>query len=103
MTLRVGAHDYRTDPLLPQKDGVNFAHENISALLKTADPSELAVEFHDFPRLLEDEDAAREALGRLDCVVSNVGPHAQYYFWLREKLGLDFRIVRDVRTAIWSG
>ena len=102
MTVRVGAHDYRTDPLLPQKDGVNFAHENISALLKAADPSELTVEFHDFPHLLEDEGAAREALGGLDCVVSNIGPHAQYYFWLREKLGLDFRIVRDVRTAIWS-
>lgn len=102
MTVRVGAHDYRTDPLLPQKDGVNFAHENISALLKAADPSELVVEFHDFPHLLEDEDAARDALSGLDCVVSNIGPHAQYYFWLREKLGLDFRIVRDVRTAIWS-
>ena len=102
MTLRVGAHDYRTDPLLPQKDGVNFAHENISALLKAADPAQFAVEFHDFPNLLEDEDAARKALDGLDCVVSNIGPHAQYYFWLREKLGLDFRIVRDVRTAIWS-
>jgi len=102
VTLRVGAHDYRTDPLLPQKDGVNFAHENISALLKAAAPSQFTVEFHDFPRLLEDEGAAHAALEGLDCVVSNVGPHAQYYFWLREKLGLDFRIVRDVRTAIWS-
>jgi glycosyltransferase involved in cell wall biosynthesis len=100
--LRIGAHDYRTDPLLPQKDGVNFAHENISALLKTAEVPGLSVEFHDFPRLLADEGAARAALVGLDGVVSNVGPHAQYYFWLREKLGLDFRIVRDVRTAIWS-
>lgn len=102
MTLRVGAHDYRTDPLLPQKDGVNFAHENISDLLRCADPTKLSVVFHDFPRLLEDESYARDALEGLDCVVSNIGPHAQYYFWLREKLGLDFRIVRDVRTAIWS-
>lgn len=102
LILRVAAHDYRTDPLLPQKDGVNFAHENISALLKAADVRGMSVEFHDVRRLLENEDHARAALDGVDCVVSNIGPHAQYYFWLRERLGLDFRIVRDVRTAIWS-
>jgi hypothetical protein len=25
------------------------------------------------------------------------------YFYLREKLGLDFRIIRDVRTGLWNG
>jgi glycosyltransferase involved in cell wall biosynthesis len=100
--LRIGVHDYRTDPLLPQKDGVNFAHENISALLRSARGSGLSIEFHDFNALMADLDLARDTLGGLDCVVSNIGPHAQYYFWLRETLGLDFRIVRDVRTAIWS-
>jgi hypothetical protein len=100
--LRIGVHDYRTDPLLPQKDGVNFAHENISALLRTASGSGLSIEFHDVNALLGDLDQARKTLGGVECVVSNIGPHAQYYFWLREKLGLDFRIVRDVRTAIWS-
>lgn len=100
--MRVGLHDYRTDPLLPQKDGVNFAHENIAQLLRGAQTAERQVEFHDLNRLLADDDHAREVLTGLDCVVSNVGPHAQYYFWLRDKLGLDFRILRDVRTAIWS-
>lgn len=100
--MRIGVHDYRTDPLLPQKDGVNFAHENISALLRAADGPELSVEFHDVVALLSDPDLARETLSGVDCVVSNIGPHAQYYFWLREQTGLDFRIVRDVRTAIWS-
>lgn len=99
---RVGLHDYVTDPLLPQKDGANLAHENITQLLKTCSAPHLEIRFHDFMRLLEDEDYARLTLGDLDCVVSNVGPHAHYYFWLRERLGLDFRIIRDVRTAIWS-
>ncbi len=102
MTTRVSLHDYRTDPLLPQKDGVNLAHENISSLLRQRTDSNLVVEFHDFTRLLADEAYARSVLAEVDCVVSNVGPHAHFYFWLRERLGLDFRILRDVRTAIWS-
>jgi glycosyltransferase involved in cell wall biosynthesis len=100
--MRVTLHDYATDPALPQKDGVNLAHENIAALLRRDAGPGLEVEFHDFTRLLADEAYAREVLGRADCVVSNVGPHAHHYFWLRERLGLGFRIVRDVRTAIWS-
>ncbi|MCP5428922.1 MAG: hypothetical protein H6962_01440 [Chromatiaceae bacterium] len=32
--MRITLHDYVTDPLLTQKDGVNLAHENIAALLR---------------------------------------------------------------------
>src|SRR5690606_9279611 len=95
-SMRVTLHDYATDPSLPQKDGVNLAHENIAALLKERGDRGLDVRFHDFTRLLADEDYARRVLSAADCVVSNVGPHAHYYFWLRERLGLDFRILRDV-------
>ena len=101
-SLRVGLHAYRTDPLLSQRDGVNMAHENITQLLRQLDDPNIAVHFHDFPELLANEDYARVVLTPLDCVVSNAGPHAHYYFHLRERLGLDFRIIRDVRTAIWS-
>lgn len=100
--MRVTLHDYVTDPALPQKDGVNLAHENITTLLRGAASPRLTVTFHDFNRLLTDDAYARDILCATDCVVSNVGPHAHYYFHLREKLGLDFRIFRDVRTAIWS-
>lgn len=100
--MRITLHDYLTDPSLSQKDGVNLAHENIAALLKDHSREHMAVAFHDMNRLLADEAYAREILGAADCVISNVGPHAHYYFHLREKLGLDFRIFRDVRTAIWS-
>lgn len=100
--MRIGLHAYKTDPLLPQRDGVNFAHENITQLLSEVDNTDLNVEFHDFTEILSDLDHAYDVLRKLDCVFSNVGPHAHYYFWLREKLGLNFRIVRDVRTAIWS-
>ncbi|MES2497573.1 MAG: glycosyltransferase [Pseudomonadota bacterium] len=102
MTTRVTLHDYRTDPLLPQKDGVNLAHENFATLLRQQDDPNLIVSFHDFTRLLVDETYAHAMLDDVDCVVSNVGPHAHFYFWLREQLGLNYRIIRDARTAIWS-
>ena len=100
--MRVGVHAYQTDPLLPQRDGVNFAHENFTFLLQNVVDPELEVEFHSFNGLIADAKLAVKTLRGLDCVFSNVGPHAHYYFWLREELGLNFRIVRDVRTAIWS-
>ncbi len=100
--MRITLHDYVTDPSLPQKDGVNLAHENISALMKACADDALTVAFHDFNRLLTDEGYAREMLGNADCVISNVGPHAHYYFYLRERYNLQYRIVRDVRTALWS-
>lgn len=100
--MRIGVHAYETDPLLPQRDGVNFAHENFTRLLRKVVDHELDIEFHDFNDLISDSDQAFKVLRGLDCVFSNVGPHAHYYFWLRERLGLDFRIIRDARTAIWS-
>lgn len=95
-------HQYVTDPGLPQRDGVNLAHENITAIMKGYAGNEFKVLFHDFNRLLSDENYAVEVLGNADCVISNVGPHAHYYFFLRERYRLRYRIFRDVRTAIWS-
>ena len=100
--MRVTFHDYLTDPALSQRDGVNLAHENIASLLKSAHGNGIEASSHDFNRLLADDSYARNVLTKTDCVVSNVGPHAHFYFQLREKLSLDFRIVRDVRTALWS-
>lgn len=100
--LNVTLHEYITDPALPQKDGVNLAHDNICALMRSQLGKSLDVVFHDFNRLLVDDDYARNVLETADCVISNVGPHAHYYFHLRDRLGLNYRIFRDVRTAIWS-
>ena len=102
MPMKVTLHDYVTDPALTQKDGVNLAHENIAALMRAHAGESFEVRFHDFNRLLKDEAYARAILDDIDCVISNVGPHAHYYFYLRHRYGLDFKIFRDVRTAIWS-
>ena len=100
--MKITLHDYRTDPALTQKDGVNLAHENIGSLMRTATNEQTEVVFHDFNRLLKDTDYAQEILGNVDLVISNVGPHAHYYFYLRERYSFNYRILRDVRTAIWS-
>ena len=100
--MRVSLHDYRTDPRLAQRDGVNLAHTELTALFRRLDSPDLEVDFHDFMRLCTDLGYARSVLAYADCVISNVGPHAHYYFYLRDKLDLSFRIIRDVRTALWS-
>lgn len=99
---RVAVHRFRSDDSLPQRDGVNLAHTEVNALLAAPLAHSLEVTFHDFDALLRSDAAASRALQGVDCVLSNVGPHAHYYYALRERLGLDFRIVRDIKTALWS-
>jgi len=100
--LKITLHEYATDPSLPQKDGVNLAHENIATLARQSDHPSLQFVFHDFVRLISDRNYALSVLSACDCVIANVGPHAHFYFWLREQLELSFIIISDVRTAIWS-
>jgi hypothetical protein len=102
MTVRVSLHAYQSDPSLPQRDGVNISQTEIVAMLRRLDTPDIRVEFHDFGRLCSDRRYAADVLSKTDCVLSVVGPHAHYYHHLREQLGLEFRILRDVRTALWS-
>ena len=103
MPIRVALHRFESDPALQQRDGVNLAHTEINRLLEEEAPPGLRAEFHDFDRLLRDPRYAAETLAGVDCVLCNVGPHAHYYHQLRERMGLSFRIVRDIKTALWSG
>ena len=95
-------HHYKTHPELPQKDGVNHAHEEISEILSSKQRDGLDVKTHDFEKLIKDEKYAIDSLNRCKCVISNVGPHAHYYFYIREKYGFKYKIIRDARTALWS-
>ena len=102
MAITITLHRFESDPNLQQRDGVNLAHTEINRLLDTAQLPGLEIQFHDFDRLLRDRDYAIEKLSNVDCVLCNVGPHGHYYFYLRHTLGLNFRIVRDIKTALWS-
>jgi len=98
---RVGYHAFHTYERHPGRDGANRAYEEIGRLL--SDETRLDVVPHDIRSLLDDEFQAIRVLGACDVVVASVGPHAHFYHFLRQKHGLSFRIVRDVRTALWNG
>lgn len=100
--MRISLYAYQSDPSLSQKDGVNISHTEIARLMRSTKDSRIRIHFHDFLRVCNDEKYAYEVLSQVDCVISNVGPHAHYYFYLREKFGLNFKIIRDIRTALWS-
>lgn len=102
MTTRIALHRFVSDRNAPQRDGVNLAHTEINALLQLPEANGFDFQFHDFDRALRDDDYARACLSDVDCVLCNVGPNAHYYHHLRERLQLNFRIVRDVKTALWS-
>lgn len=103
MKLKIAIHNFHTNPNNSSaRDGANFAYSEYVQLLNNNDQN-IQVKIHDFNRLCQDDSYAYTVLKDCDCVVSNVGPHAYIYFYLRQKLQLDFRIVRDVRTALWNG
>jgi glycosyltransferase involved in cell wall biosynthesis len=96
-----GFHRFRSYAGHPGKDGANFAYAEVGRLL--GESPEVRARPHDVVELFRSDEAAREALTGCDVVVATVGPHAYLYFSLRERLGLDFTIVRDARTALWNG
>jgi glycosyltransferase involved in cell wall biosynthesis len=98
---RVGLHRFETYARHTGRDGANLAYSELVRLLDES--PDIHVVPHDVVRLFEDDAMARSALANCDVVVSTVGPHAYLYFYLRERLGLAYRIVRDVRTALWNG
>jgi hypothetical protein len=97
----VGYHPFETYAGHPGKDGANFDYVEQVELVE-ADGG-VVPRPHNLVDLCRSDAAAREALGGVDVVMTTVGPHAYFYFYLRERLGLNFRIVRDVRTAFWNG
>ena len=82
--------------------GANLYYHEVRELLS----SESGTTLHSLKGLLADPRAAREALAVLDeegVALCNAGPYAYVYHHLREKLGLRFRIVRDVQAAFHAG
>ncbi|MDQ5822820.1 MAG: glycosyltransferase family 4 protein [Chloroflexota bacterium] len=99
--VRVGIHLFHTYQQYNGRDGANLAYAEIGRLLNEDRRVQLIP--HDIVRLCTDDRVARETLACCDVVVATVGPHAYLYFYLRKKLGLSYRIIRDVRTALWNG
>lgn len=92
--MRVHAHDYRGPDVSGIYDGAVLMHRQVLDLL---DRRELHT--HDLtagPDCLAD---VRDG----DLVYAGSGPYAFLYHHWRERTGREFRIAREVHTALWSG
>jgi glycosyltransferase involved in cell wall biosynthesis len=87
--------------------GAVKCYSQIADILSRAPSKGHRTEQHNFWRLLRGSQSAQAAfvktLGPDDLLISNVGPYAHFYHYLREKFGGEFRIIRDIRTSSWAG
>ncbi|WP_031079254.1 glycosyltransferase [Streptomyces sp. NRRL S-118] len=93
--MRLHTHDYRAPDTDGIVDGAILMHREMSQLLARRG----SVALHDLtagPRCVA-------GLGGGDVVYAGSGPYAFLYHHWREQCGGDFRIVREVHTALWSG
>ncbi|QUH01949.1 glycosyltransferase [Saccharopolyspora erythraea] len=93
--MRVHAHDYRSLDVSGILDGAILMHRQIAHLLTRRQN----VFLHDLTRGAEQVRGLRDG----DVVYAGSGPYAYLYHRWRERNGVDFRIVREVHTALWSG
>jgi glycosyltransferase involved in cell wall biosynthesis len=73
-------------------NGANLFYQDVSEILK----NEKNCHAHDFRDWLDNPPS------NFDAVISNIGPYAYFYFYLREKYSLKFNIIRDVQTSFLS-
>jgi glycosyltransferase involved in cell wall biosynthesis len=89
-----------------EKSGGLYYFNAVSQIARSLDP-EIEVIWHDFFEILASDACAQQdfvrALGPQDMVVSNAGPYAAFYHYLRARHGGTFRILREVQTSSWSG
>lgn len=100
--MRVSFHCFTTDKA---NGGALYFYSEATRLLSNLDGSIASPAPHDIHAVLE---AGRPSeitrhLDEGDVLVSNIGPYAHLYHYLREVQGGRFRIVRDVRTSSWAG
>lgn len=102
--MRISYHHYETKKA---NNGALYFYTEASRLLSELSVEGVSVEPHNFFEIAQLNPAEIASfvrgLGRSDVLVSNVGPYAHLYHYLRERYGGNFRILRDVRTSSWAG
>ncbi len=93
--MRLHTHDYRAPDTDGIVDGAVLMHREMADLLTRRTSAAL----HDLTT--GPGSVARAGAG--DVVYAGSGPYAFLYHHWRERHGGDYRIVREVHTALWSG
>lgn len=97
----VSYHDYKlsSESFI---NGANYYYIENNKLLKEQKLKNLKPIAHNFRNLILGKEKFPD-LTKEDVVLSNVGPYAHVYHYLREKYNLKFRIIRDVQACLWPG
>lgn len=97
----ISYHNYRLNNEL-FITGANYHYIENTKLLHERKPDDIKLISHDFRNLVLGKEKPPK-LTKEDVLLSNVGPYAHVYHYLREKHNLKFRIIRDVQTGLWPG
>ena len=81
--------------------GANLYYIEILKLMNNLKREDIEFVPHSFREIVLGKSKLPKLKGD-DVVLSNVGPYAWYYHYLREKNNLNFRIIRDVQTSLWT-
>lgn len=102
--MKIAYHKFTTQK---SNGGALYYYSEISKILNRLSNEGASIMQHEFHDLISSNQNELndfvKSLGPEDVVVSNVGPYAHLYLYIRERFGGRFRIIRDVRTSSWSG
>lgn len=86
-------HDYTREEAFA---GAGLGYAEISELIKEKIPDAMPLSFN---QIIEEIPSMEEK----DVLLTNIGPYAWYFHYLRQKHNKQFSIIRDARTTFWSG
>lgn len=102
--MKIAYHKFTTKK---SNGGALYYYSEISKILNGLSNEGASIMQHEFRNLISSNPNELnnfvKSLDSEDVVVSNVGPYAHLYLYIRERFGGRFRIIRDVRTSSWSG
>ena len=93
--MRLHMHNYHAANIDGIIDGAILMHREMTQRLL----EQVEILWHN----IYQGESCLEGIQEGDIVYSGIGPYAYLYHYWRERIGVDFRIIREVHTTFWSG